>query len=355
MIDEVPDLRVTPRDSFAPDQAPSNRPPGLTFWQSVALVIGLILLVAVPPVAVVGTARWLSSDGGPFRPEIVLPAILLVGVISLMAVLTLLVLVFSRLDLTSKDGALGMPDGTIQAVIALMLILIFAIVGVYLHGVAGNGDVRTLSGLTRAQLDALPAGEIVSQRGTGGGRWEAVVEPRNEQQDNLALQLLTTISTLVVAVAGFYFGSKSVREATRDAIAASGAGGEVVDDRRRPGPGGQDEVDEPSAYGERSPVTGLGQADVEDALDGAGDTADVPEDDTEPADDGVEEPADDGVEETAESDVETTGVTAGEPSFEAHPDFKPEPDFYPDEEVDSADADEDSPPEAAEGDDADRA
>jgi len=304
-------------------------PPGITFRQAIALFFGLVLFMALPPLAVVVTTSLLSRGEGMYRAEIVLPAVLLVGVVTLIAVLTMLVLVFSRLNLTSPTGALGLPDGTIQAVIALALILIFAIIGVYLHGVSGNGEQRTLTSLSRAQLDALPAGEIVSQRGIGGGRWTAVIEPLNEEQDDIAKQLLTTISTLVVAVAGFYFGAKSVREAALAVRPAPGAGATAAGEGEPEGPDEGEDVDEATAYGEQSPVTGLGHADVEDEVAGA------------PAED-------EGDGETAEAE---TAAPSEEPAFEEHPDYQPEPDFYPDEEDQAAD--EDSPPEPAEGDDED--
>jgi len=210
--------------------------------------------------------------------------------------------------------------------------------------------VRTLSSLTRAQLDALPAQELVSVRGIGGGRWQAKIEPRNDQQDDLATQLLTTISTLVVAVAGFYFGSKSVREATT-AVVAAGRGdtgtGTAVAGPDQPGPGGTDEdeeVDETGAYGERSPVTGLGQSDIEDEVDTGGETADAED----------EEPEDEAAATVAEAEGAATVAEAegaAEPALEDHPDYQDEPDFYPDEDDEATDADEDSPPAPAEGDD----
>jgi hypothetical protein len=273
------------------------------------LTLGLILFVALPAIAVVVSAEILSEED--FRPEVMLPATLLIGLISLIGVLTLLVAVFSRLELTSREGALGLPDGTIQAIIALALILIFAIVGVYLHAVAGDGT--TLEGLTEAQVDALPVGDLISRSEVDPGSFTAVV--RNSAREDLATQLLTTISTLVVAVAGFYFGAKSVREGARaGAEAAMGGTSEVAaaPSPTTPGPGAAEEapgeeVDEATAYGEQSPVTGLSATDIEQQ----------PEQPEPPTD----EPH----------------------TFEEHPDYQPEPDFYPDE--DDAEQNEEAAPE----------
>ena len=46
----------------------------------------------------------------------------------------------------------------------------------------------------------------------------------NQLADDFAKQLLTTLSTLVVAVAGFYFGAKSVETGAKTAQASQPAG-----------------------------------------------------------------------------------------------------------------------------------
>ena len=47
------------------------------------------------------------------------------------------------------------PAGSVQAVLALGLVLVFAIVGVYLVALAANPPTRILPGLTRDQMTAL--------------------------------------------------------------------------------------------------------------------------------------------------------------------------------------------------------
>ena len=163
------------------ERSDEPRPPAddnsLSVAQSAVLLATFVVLTAVPAGVVVGAVTLLDSVGN-LQNEFILPLVLLVGLIGLLAVLAMIVAVFQRFDLVNRAFALGLPEGSIQAVIAISLILIFAIIGVYLHG-------------------AMPAGE---------GR------------DDLSQQLLTTISTLVVAVAGFYFGSKSTQEATHRAL-----------------------------------------------------------------------------------------------------------------------------------------
>jgi hypothetical protein len=74
------------------------------------------------------------------------------------------------------------------------------------------------------QLVPVPANQtLVLSNGTaitnlsGISIWNS--EPSQAQRD-FSTQVLTTISTLVVALAGFYFGTKSVEQAQKPAIPA---------------------------------------------------------------------------------------------------------------------------------------
>lgn len=210
----------------------------LSLTDGVVVLLTFVVLTAVPAAVVVGAVTLLRENGN-LSPEYALPVILLVGLSGLLALLAMMVAVFDRFNLVRKEHALGLPQGSIQAVIALGLILIFAIIGVYLHGTMEDGDNR----------------------------------------NELGLQLLTTVSTLVVAVAGFYFGARATNEATsRGVEAARGTDeGGAANGPATPGGGGPhagagpqapqapdvpDEVDEATKYGTASPVTGLSAADV---------------------------------------------------------------------------------------------
>ncbi|GAF90533.1 unnamed protein product, partial [marine sediment metagenome] len=98
------------------------------------------------------------------------------GVVSLLIILTLIAIAFAALGLTEKGQALSLPRGSIRAIIALSLIIIYMITGIFLY--------KEISIVTDPPLST-----------------EAI---------RFAQQILTTMSTLVVAVSGFYFGSKSV-------------------------------------------------------------------------------------------------------------------------------------------------
>jgi hypothetical protein len=123
------------------------------------------------------------------------------GVIALIAALGGLVVLLSAFDLTDKRAALGMPEGSIRAVIALMLILPFSIMGIYIFATIrfSDANVLNLANTNEQAAEALRA------------------------SDDLARQLLTTVGTLVVALASFYFGSNTLAPFTGTQAATAGS------------------------------------------------------------------------------------------------------------------------------------
>jgi hypothetical protein len=120
-----------------------------------------------------------------------LPLIVIVGVIVLLIVIALVTFTFSVLGLTSKKEALGLPDGSVRSIIALMLLVLFSILAIYLYNSVAHG------GLTDASAkDAV----------------------------DIAKQLITLLGTLVTAVASFYFASNAVESAHAKAHALHGNG-----------------------------------------------------------------------------------------------------------------------------------
>jgi hypothetical protein len=104
--------------------------------------------------------------------------VFILGVSALVFLLYILAVGFNALQLSDPKQALGLPVGSIRAIIALMLIIIWVILSVYIF----TGSIN---------LDST----------------------KNADSIRLAQQLYTTMSTLVVAIAAFYFGSASVRAA----------------------------------------------------------------------------------------------------------------------------------------------
>ncbi len=189
---------------------------------SVALIIlaaavgGFLILNNLPD--------WLTAGSG----KIVI--LLVAGLVSVTLLLYLGTMILRTAGLATRKEALGMPEGSIRALIAMSLILMFAIIGVTVLYTGMSGDPVQSNGITAAELDRLENVQIVAisvvdpAASPGSERFNVTARPEISQTGHdFGLQLLTTVSTLVVAVAGFYFGSRAVAQGAKTAAAAQEA------------------------------------------------------------------------------------------------------------------------------------
>ena len=190
----------------------------------------LRLVVIGAGILILGTFAWagtfiLLRGNISEITEIALPIVIIAGLVVLLLVLGLLAFVFSVLKLSNPNEALGLPSGTVRAVIALMLLVIFAIVAIFLYSdVASSGRMRLIEGVKaedvaglRKQLDVVAVVETKDNKATVHYR-----EQTSRTAEDLAKQLIVLLGTLVTAVSSFYFGSSSVAAANKP---QGGAGG----------------------------------------------------------------------------------------------------------------------------------
>jgi hypothetical protein len=233
--------------------------------------------------------------------------LLIAGVVSVGLLLYLGAVVLRALDMGAPAEALGMPEGSIRALIAMSLILIFAIIGVQVFNASSAGEPVVSEGVTQAQIDAMRAdgAQVVQQTlqtpvpAPPAAPLYTVTTRTAMSQDahDFGLQLMTTVSTLVVAVAGFYFGSRAVSQATttvsdqlrltrsysrrgvigtkpEPGVETEEAPGETIEDELA----STEETDEDVDQEPRDDDQDSGDGD-----DGAGDGQDLDDDDAEPA------------------------------------------------------------------------
>lgn len=170
----------------------------------------VLICIALQIVVLVIGARLISQDGLPKESSFAL--VLVFAVVFLMTTLFVLAAGFAQLRLTDKSQALGLPSGSVRAMIALILILVFIMFGVYLY--LNESIYVDMTGSIEMSQDAWASSTNVYSaeliKDTNPPRYKVVLfKPQNEKASDLAQQLLTTVGTLVVAVAGFYFGSAS--------------------------------------------------------------------------------------------------------------------------------------------------
>jgi hypothetical protein len=144
-------------------------------------------------------------------PEVSLPILLVTSIVALLAALSSMVAVFNSLRLTNPEYALGLPEGTVRAVIALSLILIFMTTSTFLSGQL-KGPTMVSKNFPLEQLENFKDRVVSIETRMENNQKVYDVQllgEINAASIDFAKQILTTIGTLVVAVAGFYFGSKA--------------------------------------------------------------------------------------------------------------------------------------------------
>lgn len=193
--------------------------PGAAQGRAARLFLYAAVALGVISTFFVGTILILKVGDIPLPEQFILPMLLIGGAVAMLLTIAIVAVVFSDFKLSDSRAALALPEGSVRAVIALLLILIFAIMAVFLYATLLKGNERTSKRITQAQIDVLPKDEIVSIKAAGvGATGEPVFDvvlsvPANSAAQDFAKQLLTTVSTLVVAISAFYFGARTAGRA----------------------------------------------------------------------------------------------------------------------------------------------
>ena len=226
------DDRSETRDPTPPEEASGEGPPkgvdGSTSCDrsaaKVAVTFGVMAMLMATATVLIAWLAASSSAGS-------LAALLLFGVLTFFFAIASLIALFKALSLTNDKSALGMPQGSIRAFMALVLIMLFFLMAVFLYlDVSRAGADRRVTGITEdSYRDLLSGGQVISAVSYGvpdpGGtntevlRWDVVLRAErdpNEVSEEMARQLITVLGTLIVAISAFYFGANSVQKAWRE-------------------------------------------------------------------------------------------------------------------------------------------
>jgi hypothetical protein len=183
-----------------------------------ALLFVIYLLLRAGP--------WLTNGSVEAR-EIQLPLLAIAGVVALLASLTLVSLAFSVVGSSDRTQALALPEGSIRAVLALSLVVLFAIISVYLYSSLTAGELEKIENLQETQKEAFlrmtPGAIAVAAGSLPAATPGAAATPLyavyfrdvvGQGAQDFAKQLLVLIGTLVTSVASFYFGAKAASGAS---------------------------------------------------------------------------------------------------------------------------------------------
>lgn len=182
---------------------------------SLQFSIGWLILIAA---GVIIGLSWMVTGfpllnlSVPNAPAISLSLVVVFAVSTLVVLLFIMTSAFHYLGLNDPHQALGLPEGSVRALIALILIVVFIIFGIYLFQTVSAGSGGKVRGLSTTQvLDLGTRALVVEDSTVNPGTYDVTLRVGvTDDGARLAQQILTTVGTLVVAVAGFYFGSSAV-------------------------------------------------------------------------------------------------------------------------------------------------
>ncbi|TPI31501.1 hypothetical protein FJ414_23365 [Mesorhizobium sp. B3-1-6] len=172
-----------------------------------AIFFALIVLIYL-------MGAWKVTD------SIALPALAITGIVVLLGSLALVAVTFSYMGIGDKTQALALPEGSVRAVIALCLLVLFAILSIYLYGkLASPQPIQSFTELTAVDKDnlikSLSPIDVVGVTGSDDKGFTVYVRQsvRAESVD-FAKQILVMLGTLVASISSFYFGSRTAESTT---------------------------------------------------------------------------------------------------------------------------------------------
>lgn len=191
-----------------------------------------LVLVALPTVALAIGVEQFSR-----HPTVGLALLAIFGIMILFGAMALTASLYATLNLSNRSEALGLPAGSVRAVIALSLVVLFATLAVMLFQSLARPDglVQRLDGLSdddKTLLLRQPGVRVVGvQRAACGaadvsapGCFNLQLQPMpGSDAVDLAKQLLTLIGTLMTSVTSFYFASRAAEAGAKAHTSAATA------------------------------------------------------------------------------------------------------------------------------------
>jgi hypothetical protein len=204
--------------------------------------------------------RFYPTELGNTEEAMALSAVVLTGLFLIVLLMAALVIVYQVLGLSESGQALALPEGSVRALLALSLVLVFVCLAGFLynevnHVITPSGSVKHI---TDARLAELKAEFVVVYEPERNDKNEQAYETkkdangapvvaadktpvydttrplyiatyytkRSKDADDFARQIFTTLATIFVSVISFYFGSSATSSGVGAGAKAAKDGGD---------------------------------------------------------------------------------------------------------------------------------
>ena len=193
-----------------------------------ALWLGFAGFITLAVLCTVGMYHLITQNST--SQALTLTSAVMVGLALIVALMILLLVFYKITGVEDKTQALGLPVGSIRALLAFCLLIMFVGLGVFLYeGVNTPGTAEKLKNLTQGQVTALQSQftTVIVQPATKNDekdpRFDVTYYPaRSKDADDFAKLMFTQVATVFVTVIGFYFGSSTAAAGVGAGVAAAG-------------------------------------------------------------------------------------------------------------------------------------
>ena len=199
-------------------------------YKKYTTLLGFLLIYAA---LIITLIIWLFGAKGSVQRLDILqsPAIIVIAIVISVLTFTISSAVFAAIGKGKNNSALGMPDGSIRALIALSLIALFFILATQIYSKVSNSSVGKLERVSEDELKSLTVKDIVSRvkiDSLQNALYNSdnkikvakylyfynveVKVPVNQEAGDMAKNIIASFTALIAAISGFYFGSASSKQ-----------------------------------------------------------------------------------------------------------------------------------------------
>lgn len=178
-------------------------------------------VLALITIIIVAVASYFLLETG-VSAVVGMPMLVIGAVVVLLILLSMTSLLFAASGLQDKSQALALPEGSIRALIAIMLVVLFAILSFFVFGRMADSNTKFVGIMDYDQITKFVAtGKEFHPQLRADGKFDVFMTTEIPAAAiDYAKQLLVLVGTLVTSIASFYFGAKTVASVESQKAAA---------------------------------------------------------------------------------------------------------------------------------------